>query len=666
MFRKINLIIIFVLMFLLTPIYGDSAIAMSEDVSLDKVWTIRFNNSIDGNSVNEDTIYIEEYETKIKFPVKYKIDLEEVQLLHDIPFDENKRYVIRVVNVSDIDGNILKSPYEKDFKTKSKLDSKSIIIDLDDQEMREKYGVESEGTYFYPTSYDNIKKEWVAYVVRTLVDKKAIDSGSKGYEISDDVAFTRTLDIYTLLAPSENVMIGDNLDSSIKLKDLSLNNKVKMEFTKEKPYWIEKITWKRRPEQHTIIFSISEQDRNSQDNYLHKTQYIAESNYSGGYRRSLSYNSKEVFEFIDFEEILLKDMPEIMLFRDIYDYHGINYSQSDPLMDNPYASRRKDIIIKYIENEYVYYNILENHVDIESYMYNTLTRDIVSIPNVIIYSMDDTYIYSMEDFDDPWSNNRIIRMDRDGKNLIYIKIPFVDEIGANKYRYPKVYGEHIYAIQTTYTNSKIIRMKKDGTFPEMLVDQYSILSPFYGKGGGVGYEVNEHGVFFALEDGIYQYSHDGTRKQKIVSGDYITDYWKDGFLYYIREDSFLDYNLHKIKTNYLESKADNPDPEVIPVNNSNIYIKYEDGYYNIYSNVNFSGANHLYVDISNIPPEEYDLYTEEVFDMKFNVDGFHKDEKIASIGGLESGMHIYFRLFNEIFEGKPEYYGKVQYGGTGE
>lgn len=79
--RTLLISIIIVSFAIITTSYAAKEFDLPIDVPLDKVWTILFNNKVDGNSINEDTIYILDEEQN-KILLDYKVLGSRVELFN--------------------------------------------------------------------------------------------------------------------------------------------------------------------------------------------------------------------------------------------------------------------------------------------------------------------------------------------------------------------------------------------------------------------------------------------------------------------------------------------------------------------------------------------------------------------------------------------------------
>lgn len=88
----------------------------SYNTPLDKIWTIKFNKSVDRDSINPESIFIlNEYGNKVD--IDYKVDGREVKLLPKSNYIKNKEYIIYITEKVKSNNKNLLVPVEKKFNT---------------------------------------------------------------------------------------------------------------------------------------------------------------------------------------------------------------------------------------------------------------------------------------------------------------------------------------------------------------------------------------------------------------------------------------------------------------------------------------------------------------------------------------------------------------------
>ncbi len=615
-----------------------------EGVDADKVWTVEFSNDVDSSSVSEDTVYITDCSTGEKFSTKAQVDSSIVRIVHDEPFSFGSSYLINVDNVTDVEGNALTEDYTKRFTVAPPAQPQT--IDLDDDAVREKYGAYSIGTVLYSFSYDFEKDEYFTYVIRGLVDSSNSEAEElKAYDIPENTTFTRTLDIYSLHTPSESIIDGIDLRSDLMLSDIPLERQVKMEFTKERPYWIEKISCSAKfAKSHAQIFAVAEDGRYSPESKLYRIQnfyFMLHPDIgvlSGSIRKSL-----DGLTHMPLEEIY-SEMETTNYYKDIYEYHGFAWSDGTSFFNNLLSSRFSAVEK---DDEYIYYNLSSPYGN-ESYQggyrYRLSDGNIEKITPDLKYisAIDEDYIYYMDE--------QVVRAQKDGSNPL--RLYFNEDSILDSFFEMHICSDYVYA-HNRVSPDEIWRIQKDGSNPEMLIQQRGMLD---------GFAAGENGIFIALTDGIYQLSHDGTSREKIISGDYKILRLEDDTLYYTEANAFIDYDEYAFETSFLEGGGDSQD--IIVVENNELKIEYSDGKYSIYTKMNHAGsAINLHVYITDTPlydlyvPQRIEQHQETIFENK-------RGDLILEADGYDPGMHIYYRYVSTMFEDIPSYWPDFTYAGV--
>lgn len=523
---KIKTVVILSLIFILwtmSPVYGDT-FDKSLNVPLDKVWTVKFNKNIDPASITSETIYIQS-EDGNKFNIKYYFEelenINQVKLLHeDNLFEPQKKYTIHVKNVKGINGEKLAEEYTKEFITKS-IDSSTKRINLDKPGMEEYYKVRVLGTIFHPFSYDPVNKEHYTYVVRGLasIDERG---NLEPYPVPENIVFTKTLDIYSLVDTNDYLI--ENYQTNLTIEDLKLYQQTIMEFTKEKPYWVEKVSFKKLPKNHGILFYVIHNCDYDPSMMLFEQQQFHFMN-SGMYKFT-RFSSEEANTHLPLNEIFNNELLDVKEYRKIYENHGINKCNHRDSFGDFYNEVR--IIER--NDDFIYYNLINapNQNQDGGYIYNRKDGTSKKILDGWIDAIDEKNIY--------YTKDHIIKQNKEdgSERILYCKpeSPCL-EYFVSLY----LHDEYIYAYNR-FSPGEIWRIKNDGTNPKLIVKSYQLQD---------GFAVSEDGVFYALDDGIYQATLDGLYNKKIVDGEYIVLYCEDGYLYYRKAEDFYDYDEYRIK-----------------------------------------------------------------------------------------------------------------------